>query len=51
MAEEGFPVEENPSSAALTAAEREGKSYGVQRSEEQDNTKLASHYEGDTSDA
>jgi len=49
----GFPseLEEGPSSAALTTAEREGKRYGVQGpEEEQDNTKLASHYEGQASD-
>ena len=48
----GFPHElaEDPSSAALIAAEREGKRYGVQGPEEQDNTKLASRYEGQTSD-
>lgn len=48
----GFPheLEENLSFVALTAAEREGKRYGGQGPEEQDNSKLTSHSEGHISD-
>lgn len=52
MTEEGFriPLEENCSPADPIAAERQGRRHGVQGPEEPANAKLASCYEGQTSD-